>query len=233
MNVLKATVLFSFVGISSAFAQQNSVCQDRVERGGSIQLQMRPSSGGDCFLSVRNYKTSGMVYRDYLFSASGNFLVFNSFGDGSISDSTGAREFYIFPRRHAIPQYKWNTETRRLEVTSASGSVFYFDYENSDVVAISNGNVKVASTVTPANRGGVEISNYKGLILDVGFTMGKAPSENQSAMSTFTDENGKTCKVRNGEVFKVTSTGDVNPRYTDKGLAAFLKNRCPQLKFTP
>ncbi|MEK2645551.1 hypothetical protein [Bdellovibrio sp. BCCA] len=232
MKLLKTAFILSFVGITSAFAQ-DPVCQNKVERGGSIQVQMRPTGNGECFVSVHSFKTSGLVYRDYLFSKDGNFMVFNSYGDGSISETTGAREFFLFPHRNVIPQFKWNSETRRLEVTAVDGHVYHFDYETAEIAEISDAKVTVASSVNPNNRGGVEIKNYKGLILDAGFTMGRAPTENMKATSVFTDENGKTCKVYNGNIFELTSTGDVRLTVTDQELATFLKKRCPQIKFVP
>ncbi|KHD88815.1 MAG: hypothetical protein OM95_06730 [Bdellovibrio sp. ArHS] len=226
--------LFFLTGIlfPSAFAAP-PVCKDVVERGGSIQIQMGTFSSGECFLSVRNCKSSGLIYRDYMFTQDSNFMVFNSFGQGPNSEDTGAREFYLFPRKDVIPQYKWNPESRQLEVFSVSGNVFYFDYETADVVSITEATVKVASDISRTNRGGVEITHYKGLLLDAGFTKGKAPTEVLSASSLLTDEKGNTCKIKNSEVFAKTSEGDVYFKYSDKNLANFLKNRCPQLTFTP
>ncbi|KYG65296.1 hypothetical protein AZI87_12125 [Bdellovibrio bacteriovorus] len=218
--------------ISSAFAS-DPVCKNVVERGGSIQIQMNTFSSGECFLSVRNYKAQNLIYRDYMFTKGGDFMVFNSFGQGSNSEDTGAREFYLFPRKTVIPQYKWNVETRQLEVTSVAGNIFYFDYETADVVTISNASVKVASEISRNNRGGVEITNYKGLLLDAGFTKGRAPTEVLSASSLLTDEKGKICKIKNSEVFAKTSDGDVYFKHSDKAFASLLKSRCPQLTFTP
>ncbi|WP_374030184.1 hypothetical protein [Bdellovibrio bacteriovorus] len=97
----------------------------------------RPSSNGDCYLSLHNFKQGGLVYRDYLFTKD-SLMVFNSFGDGPISQSTGAREYYFFPRKNVIPQFSWNSSDRRLEVTATDGNVVFFDYETTAMTAASN-----------------------------------------------------------------------------------------------
>ncbi|MDG0816569.1 hypothetical protein [Bdellovibrio svalbardensis] len=215
----------------SSFAEQQQ-CPDRVERRGSIQVQQIASSNNaNCFVSVHNFKEGGLIYRDYLFASDGNFMVFNSFGKGPESEFTGAREFFFFPRPATQPSFNWNDETRRLEVTDVSGSKFFFDYEDAQITGIDKATVKVAHEVINTNKGGVDISKFKGLMLDAGFTLGRAPTQSAAGSSTFTDEAGLTCKVKNGDLFKYSADGDVAFRYSDKGLMAFLKTKCPKLKF--
>ncbi len=226
-------IIWSFLLLAipmSSFAQEPT-CPEKVERRGSIQLQQIPSGNNtSCYISVHNFKQGGLIYRDYSFSSDGNFMVFNSFGNGPDDVDTGAREFFLFPRPAANPSYNWNDDARRLEVIDSSGSKFSFDYEDAQIVSIDKATVKVAPEVVKTNRGGVEISKFKGLILDAGFAIGKAPSQVTTASSTFTDEVGATCKVKNSDVFKYTSDGDVSFKFSDKGLVAFLKVKCPKLK---
>lgn len=223
--------VFFMVTPSISFAQ-NSLCPDRLERRGSIQVQQVTSNqNGRCYLSINNFKLIGMVYRSYLFSSDGDFMVFNSFGDGPQSQDTGAREFFLFPRPLAQPSFSWNDDTRRLEVTSVSGSKFYFDYENAQISSFDHGQVRLDPEITKLNHGGVEVSKYQGLMLDAGFTLGNAPSDTATAFSILTDKRGATCKVKNAEVFKYSNSGDVTCKYSDKGLSHFLKARCPQLRF--
>lgn len=195
-------------------------------------MQVIPSADGDnCFISVHNRKAEGLLYRDYLFTADGELMIFNSFGPGDESQTTGAREFFMFPRVQIAPTYEWNDETRRLIITTVNGNKAYFDYEDAELVEMSGANIKRASSIVPGNRGGIEILNYQGLLLDGGFKMGSAPTGNSRANSTFTDRTGKTCKVQNYELFKYTSDGDVIFKHSDKGLQSLLKSRCPQLTF--
>lgn len=173
-----------------------------------------------------------MIYRDYLFSEDGKLLVFNSFGDGDEGSATAAREFMFFPRRFKYPQFYFNDQARKLEVISVNGDVYYFDYETTHLVSMTAGNIKVSDQVKPSNRGGVEISNYQGLKLEVGFRIGGSPSSNLSNNAAFTDIQGNQCSVKVGEVFKYTQDGDAIFRYSDKTLVDFLSSRCPQIKFS-
>ncbi|MBO9667028.1 MAG: hypothetical protein J7501_09465 [Bdellovibrio sp.] len=227
-------ILLSLLMAFPSFAtpeQEAQSCQSRVERGGSIQVQVNAAQSGACFVSVGNFKRTGMVYRSYLFADDGNFMIFNSYGNGPISETTGAREFYSFPRRFKNPTFKWNEELRRLEVTSCTGDVYYFDYETAEISGMDKAQTKLADAVGKDNKGGVEITAYKGLMMDAGFKMGQAPTQNPAGPVKFTDENGKVCNLTVGDIFKYKEDGDPYVRFKDKELATFLKKKCPKLKF--
>ncbi|WP_413293998.1 hypothetical protein ACLSU7_02590 [Bdellovibrio sp. HCB185ZH] len=228
---LLVTLLFALPSFASTQALDNPVCPDRVERGGSIQVQMRPTSNGDCFVSISNYKIDNMFYRGYIFAADGNLMVFNSFGAGPVSETTGAREFYTFPRRQKYPTFLWDQEQGNLKVTSTTGDEYYFDLESAQLKGHSKAEVQVAPEISKNNAGGVEIKNYKGLILDAGFKMGSAPTSNPRNKIKFTDEVGKSCELIVGDIFSYREDGDPYVKFSDKNLKNFLKKKCSKLKF--
>ncbi|WP_413587586.1 hypothetical protein [Bdellovibrio sp. HCB274] len=228
---LLISLLFTMPVFASTQAQDSQTCQDRVERGGSIQMQMRPTESGDCFVSVGNFKINSMFYRNYLFAVDGNLMIFNSFGSGTVSETTGAREFYFFPRRNKYPTVTWNNEQRHLVVTSVTGDEFYFDYETAQPKGMDKAEIQVSPEISKTNKGGVEVLKYKGLVFDAGFRMGTAPTTLPKNKGTFTDETGKTCSVAIGDIFSYTDSGDPYVKYSDKNLAKFLKKKCPKLKF--
>ncbi|WP_413578721.1 hypothetical protein ACLVWU_09325 [Bdellovibrio sp. HCB290] len=228
---LLLSLLFAMPVFASTQAQDSQTCQDRVERGGTIQVQMRPTSKGDCFISINNFKLNTMFYRAYLFANDGNMMVFNSFGSGSVSETTGAREFYFFPHRYKNPTFAWNEEQRHLTVTSTAGDEYYFDYDTAQLKGMNKAEIQVTSEISKTNKGGVEITKYQGLVFDAGFKMGSAPTGAPRNKGTFTDENGKTCTLNIGDIFSYSEEGDPYVKYSDKNLAAFLKKKCPKLKF--
>ncbi len=213
-------------------AADDTSCPDYVERRGSIQLQSLPSPDGlGCFVSVHNRKAENLTYRDYLFTEDGEFMVFVSLGPGDESKTTGAREFFFFPRRQKFPSYAFNDETHRLEVTSATGDVFYFDYEDAELTHMTNGRVQKSTEIVATNRGGIEIQDYQGLKLDSGFRLGGAPTVVRAGKASFTDSKGKSCNLKNQDLFKYTSDGDAIFKFSDQGLATLLKSKCPSLTF--
>ncbi len=157
-------------------------------------------------------------------------MVFNSYGPGDESQTTSAREFYLFPRVKENFSYTWNDSINELEFINVTGDKIIFDSRKGRLKSISGGNVTVADYIEPTNRGGIEITNYKGLILDGGFKIGSAPTGDSSGTSTMTDVLGNTCKLKNTEVFTYSSNGDVIFKFTDKALATYLKTRCKNLK---
>lgn len=214
------------------FAAFAGTCDDHIEGRANIQVQRLQLSSGQCFLSIHPMDAMSLIYRDYLFTSDGMMMVFNSFGEGSDNDTTGAREFYFFPRRKAVSEYVFNDKKNELIVSHTDGFEYVFDYNSAQIKSITWAKVKLAKDILPENRGGVEVTNYKGLMLDTGFRRGASPSDNPVKPSTFTDENGKTCSVKNSELFDYSNNNTVFKFNTDKALAAFIKKTCPQLKFT-
>lgn len=214
-----------------AHAASPATCPDIVERHDGIQIQQLWSDGSEsCFFTVTPRDAYvDLIYRDYLFTSDGSFMVFNSYGPGDESKTTAAREFYMFPRINEGFTYSWDDNARELTLINVTGDKVIFDSKKGRLKSISGGTVTVADYVEPANRGGVEISNYQGLILDGGFKIGSAPTGNPSGSSFMKDVKGTQCKLKNSEVFKYTSGGDVVFKYSDKTLIPFLKQRCPNL----
>ncbi|HEX7674233.1 MAG TPA: hypothetical protein VF412_08680 [Bdellovibrio sp.] len=231
MKIL-CSILLTLIPMSSFAAFDPATCPDKVERNGSIQIQQTVSGDNNgCFLSVHNFKQDTMVYRDFLFTTEGEFMVFNSFGNGPEDQFTGAREYYMFPRTSQGITYKWNEETRHLDVTDMSGTVYSFDYEDGSLTSMTKAQVKSATDVVDTNKGGVEITKFQGVLLDIGFAKGHAPSAVHDGIVTFTDASGQTCKAKNSDIFSYTADGDNTLKFTDKALAAFLVKKCPKFKF--
>ncbi|WII73064.1 hypothetical protein QJS83_04150 [Bdellovibrio sp. 22V] len=214
-----------------AHAEGPQTCPDIYERREGTKIQQIWSDASySCFFTVTPQDAYvDLEYRDHLFASNGLFMVFNSFGPGDESKTTGAREFFMFPRPNDRYSYKWNDEANELEVVHVTGDTFVFDIKKARLKSVTRANVTVADYVVPSNRGGIEISNYQGILLDSGFTLGRSPTSNANAYSTFKDFNGKTCRMKNSELFKYTSDGEIIFKYSDKSLKALLNSRCPQL----
>lgn len=216
-----------------ANAQSSVDCPDIVERYEGTQIQQQWSENSQsCFFSVSPRDAYvDLIYRDHLFTTQGLFLVFNSYGTGPDSETTGAREFFLFPRPLKKFDFYWNRNSQELEVTHVTGNKFIFDARKGRLKSVTNATVSVADDVNKNNRGGIEITNFKGLVLDGGFKMGGSPSSVSSGSSVIKDVQGKSCSVKNYEVFKYTSDGEVFVKYSDSTLPAYIKKRCPGLNF--
>ena len=225
--------LLSLLFVTNVSHASEETCPYTVERRDEIQFQQLWSEDSQsCYFSVSPRDAYvDLIYRDYLFSSSGLFMVFNSYGPGDEAKTTAAREFYMFPRTASTFKAQWDDENRELKVTHVTGDHFVFNYKRANLKSITRANITVAPDIVLANRGGIEITNFQGLILDGGFKQGSAPTGNSNGTSVFKDATGKTCSVKNAEVFKYNSQGDVIFRFNDASLKAFLKNRCSSLQF--
>jgi hypothetical protein len=185
-------------------------------------------SAGLCFVSVDPRDTPGLVYRSYAFFGDGLMMVFNSYGEGSGPGVTSAREFFFFPRRGA-PELAMDPQAGTVSVRMSDGGRADFDPATAQLSGLERGAVALAAKVDPANRGGVEIPRYAGLMLDAGFRRGESPSGRPAAESTFRDASGRTCVAKNSDLFSYTSSGDHFFKFTDAQLSAWLRAACPDL----
>lgn len=193
---------------------------------GKTQAYADSLGSGECFVSIHPLD-AGMVYRDYAVFGSGMLMVFSSYGASEGPDMTSAREFYFFPRTD-VPRLALNAAAGTLSVTMPDGGVARFDPATAQISALDRGTVTVSPRVDRSERGGVEISGYRGLMLDAGFRLGELPSGRPDAESTFRSAEGQLCAVKNRELFEYKG-GDHALKFDDAGLSAFLKTRCPGL----
>ena len=182
---------------------------------------------GICYVSIDPRDTPGLVYRSYVFFGDGLMMVFSSYGEGNSPSVTSAREFFFFPRRGA-PELAMDEKAGTVSVRMSDGGRADFDPATAQLSGFERGSVAVSSKIDPANRGGVEIPRYAGLMLDAGFRQGESPSGRPAAESTFRDASGRTCTAKNSDLFAYAG-GDHSFKFTDAQLSAWLRSACPDL----
>ncbi|MGH2929113.1 MAG: hypothetical protein ACRDL8_12985, partial [Solirubrobacteraceae bacterium] len=180
--------------------------------------------GGRCFVSIHP-NAATMVYRDYALFDDGMLMVFSSYGEGEGPTMTSAREYYFFPRTGAL-RLEMNASAGTVSVAMMNGGRASFDPATAQLSALDRGTVTVSPRVDRDERGGVEISDYQGLMLDAGFRLGELPSGRPDADSTFRSAEGQLCTVKNRELFDYKGY-DHQFKFDDAALSAWLKTRCP------
>jgi len=201
-------------------------CDRILTHSENVQIS-RKMVGSTCLLDLHPMNVEDMRYRDYLFTGDGLFMVFNSYGEGPASSTTGARMFYLFPRRFAHPAMAIDSHGN-VHVRLVSGHILSMSAGSFRLKSLSDGKIKESVELNSKNKGGVEIQLDKGFFLDTGFTMGQAPNSSETRASSFIDSQAKTCTIKNREVFAYQGD-DVDFKFTDDELSGFLKNRCPQI----
>jgi hypothetical protein len=184
-------------------------------------------SNGECFVAVSPSNIPNMIYRSFNFFDTGLLMVFSSYGGGTNSTSTSAREFYFFPRSGAL-DLRMDEKAGTVTVTTAGGDEIGIDPATAQIRSFSRGEVTVSKRIDPAERGGVEFPHYDGLILDTGFKIGGSPATSPDGESMFRGAYGQLCKVGNREIFAYVGR-EHSFKFDDAQLSAFLKKRCPAL----
>ncbi|AHZ86436.1 hypothetical protein AB1A81_05555 [Bdellovibrio bacteriovorus] len=197
---------FLFVWLAQA-APAPDRCKTLTETQGGVQLQrIWLEQAGICMLSVSPtdaYKD--MIYRDYVLTEDGMFMVFNAYGtDGQF----GARDFFLFPRKQTVISHQWVPEKDELIIEHVTGDKFVFDVNKAVLKSISGAAKVVVDKVATNNKGGVSIVGYQGQILDVGFALNQDPAMIRSGNSVLTGAQ-RNCSLRNLDIFNYMSDGDV------------------------
>ncbi|MBK9293867.1 MAG: hypothetical protein IPM57_05395 [Oligoflexia bacterium] len=216
----------------SAVASKNrqEECSFFYFKTGALDIYRQFSKPNNCDLSINPSNQFGMIYRSILLTANGMMMVFNSYGPGSNSTSTAARVFYLFPRG-LLPTVD-NLSKSILVRGSNENAIFSFDRKNGKLIGLKDGSVFEDVDVNPKNNAGIEILNYNGLLIDVGFAIGKDPSLNKKGESVARDSENRQCKIKNTDLFEYTSGGGANLKFpTDDQLKIFMLQNCPDLKF--
>lgn len=205
-------------------------CSEILTHYDNIQIQRSQFSSTDsaCFVSIHPMFIKDMKYRDYLLTTDGLFMVFNSYKDGSIASSTGAREYFIFPRNFQKFEIIHEASMQQLIISINDSQNFIFSTATAELMSISGAAVIVDPEITPKNAGGVEIKNFPGILLDSGFRMGGSPTEVSSRSSTFKDINNKSCSIKNSRLFNYEND-EVVFAHDDEQLRDFLKAECKNL----
>ncbi|WP_374029924.1 hypothetical protein [Bdellovibrio bacteriovorus] len=220
--------LISIFFLTGAQAAAPSSCTSvRETKMGTYLQRTWIESSGVCALSVSpadGYKD--MVYRDYTLSSDGMFMVFNLYGN---EGEFGVRDFFMFPRTGEL-SYEWKEDTQEIYLKHVTGAIFKFDARDAKLKSISDATVQVSDHVLRTNRGGVEIVQYGGLLVDVGFALNKDPGENREGLALLKKDKGQ-CKLKNKNLFANPSDGDVVFRHkNDAAFFTYLKSVCPGLK---
>lgn len=209
----------------------SSECTRLQETRGSIVLSRTYySDDGTCILSVGN-KNIQTIYRDFSFDNRGSMLVFTNYGEFDSQMRYGTREFYFLPLKTKFPDFEWNDETQELEVIMTSGDRAYFSYLTANLTGVENADVKVSNDLHPRSKNGIEVSNYRGILMDTGFTLDRLSSQSPNLLSEFSDVRGNKCKVANRTVFRYKPNGDVQYKLNNTELKNLLSKDCPGLAY--
>ncbi|MFN3454706.1 MAG: hypothetical protein ACK41T_07055 [Pseudobdellovibrio sp.] len=208
-------------------------CDAKYEIVRESQIQQLQTQERDaCFITIdnrNNYQT--MTYRSYLASNEGSLFLFVSYGRGVDYGNYGAKEFYFFPRNVKEQTYVVSSDALKIDVLGSVNFDFTFDSISSQLVSVTNANLVVDPKISPDNDGGVFITPKKGLVYELPFVVGNAPSVVFSAYGTFKDAYGNKCKVQVGKMFRPVRNGDSEFRHTDAQLKKYLKTNCPAIKY--
>jgi len=202
-------------------------CEFKVEYLETVRIQQGHFKQTDtCYISIASRKTLNMEYRSFMVTSRGKLLVFNSFGEGPSSEYTGAREFNFFGREKRI---KYSILENEILVDLANGDQMSFDIETGEPMSIGWGILEIDPALSRSNNGGLEVFNYKGLVLDSGFKMGMSPTYYLNRKSTFVDQFRNQCTVKNLEIFDKKDNETFWKYESDRELYKYLQKRCPSL----
>jgi hypothetical protein len=179
-----------------------------------------------CRVMINADHTNDISNRNFTFTDEGMIQVFSNFPGTTNSNSTGARVYYLFPKRveKGISSY----DSSHLSFTHPSGAELNFD--KSGRVSSPDLKMTVSKDINSQNKSGVEIQSYsKGIVIDLGYRMGNTPVLNKNASVTITDKNQKKCSMVNSDINKINKDDYEFIYKTNADLYKFLSKKCPGL----
>ena len=140
---------------------------------------------------------------------------------------TQEQESLISLKRNSELSYEVFEE--KVIVNLPNGDNLTFDKELALPTSIGRGDLDYDHVITPDNDGGVEILNYKGLLIDFGFKMGMSPSWFLKRTAKVIDEKSNICLIKNSEIL-YKKDNNIHWIYNnDSSLFSYLLERCPSI----
>lgn len=221
--------LLAALSAKADFTQQK--CSHVLAGSGEIQINRQwDETTGICFIDIHPRNVVNYKYRDYYFDNQGHFMVFNSYGAGSDSTMTAARDFFLFPITEDYPDFSVE-ENGDVIVKMVSGHQIRFSAKDFSILSLTPGSFTEKS-LSPDNNGGVEISLTKGFWIDGGFKKGGSRMSNPKLKSIVKSSlSSESCSVLNNDFLKYEADGNYVFKFQKDALTSFLKTKCPQLSF--
>lgn len=220
-------VLLNSVAAFSFSLPEN--CKHQITHRENLQFsQQYQKNIGECWFAIHpmnGYAT--LIYRSYLVTSSGMFLVFNSFGAGSDAKTTGARVYYFFPRE----TYAGGLMLATDHISVKLNSKLNLQFETKNLYPLNSESLilKNSIEISPKNAGGVEVLKYAGVYLDTGFMMGKAPSSVKTIKSMFKNQFGQKCSILNSVIFDYKDNDPI--LLNDILLKKIVATQCPLFRW--
>ena len=189
----------------------------------NLRYQTGKFQDGNCFISIGNVKTYNLVYRSFLFTSEGQIMVFNSFGDGPSSTSTGARVFYLWPYKNKL---NYEIFDDRIEINLVTGQKAIFNFDPGSWEDLDRARVFIDPVIEPQNQGGIEIESPSHILLDLGFRMGSTPSTDRKRMVNLFVRGNQSCRLSIKKFIKVRSGEPVLIPDTNKKLEKLIEKYC-------
>jgi hypothetical protein len=226
---MKKTIAFlilvlSTISVNAEFTRAK--CEKTLTHSGDILIQRDwDEDSRNCYISIHGMDITDLKYRDYYFDNSGQFLVFNSYGEGPNSTHTGMRSFYLLPIVNDYPDFSIEPNGDVL-VETVSGHQILFDSKQLKIKQFINGSF-TEKPLANNNKGGTEIKPKTGFWLDAGFKLGGMTTDNpKNSTKVFGAKSGQ-CTLKNTELFHYDLGDYYNPLlYTGRDLELFLQKRC-------
>jgi len=228
--MLKTIILSLFVSLN-AFAATNDCPADQVIGAGFVANRFDTVAYG-CMVQVTPQQKPDMLYREYWLDERGRFMVFVSVPGDDLDQATGTRTYFLFPRQ--TTPVLLLAQNGDLTVSLGAGEAV-FAAKTAQLQSLP-GQIQVASQISLENQGGLEITSFKGLVMDAGWKVGTQSYKDPAGLSVFTDAGNHKCQIKNDEFFFYENMyyGEPNLKYPDDAsLAEFLKTRCPNLDLSP
>lgn len=230
------TIIFLILSIALA---QN--CPDQAEDFGPYRFRRSQISKAlGCMVNVKlRDSTDTKPARFFDFLKEGQIQITTQNGPVSKTDSTGTRSYFILPANET--QSIKSLGGLGIQVKDSAGLGWSFN-EQGEITSENGCKLKVNPKITWENEstannkdGGFSINRCPGsIIIDVGFRRTRNPIDEKDRVIAIRDPQGKSCQVKNSEVFSYKDQGLLKYKRSED-FYAFLSKKpgCQDLDLSP
>lgn len=220
-------IIYSFIYLIalSTFAQASTTCGIKEIRKHNTLIRSVELSQGHCAISVDPVYpiTSELIYRSYMFSDESDIFVFESYGNGPDNTHTATQVYYLFPRKNSFSAKIDSNNIASISIPAAND--IKINLETARIESFLGLEYSEDASVSPESNGGFKIKSFKGIFLKTGYQVGGVAHLNPNGYSSFVDQSGKQCSVKNDLIFEYEGRTSFKFK-TDLDLKNFLIKTC-------
>ena len=161
-------------------------------------------------------------YIKYMFKPSGHWFIFVSQGN-----KDGSKSYFLPPKNeNSKIEVYLDSETNETKIITTSGDTFFIDPSTGLINEDKSQKYKIKQKPLSYTKSPLSISDTEKPLITFPYTIGGSRTEKMYA-EIFVEYKNKSCKIKAGELFKITASGTVFKEKNQEDIYKLINQKCP------